>query len=351
MQTDDALILFLPVDPAGPLAWVRVSEGRIIARGDDWGFAEAPARVLGVAPAQSTSMITLDLPALAPAQAARAAQMALGDWRSIGPGEQQFVVEPGAGRRRTIWVDAHLLRSWQARLAEAGLHVKAIVAALTIIPLPAAGWVRYRAGPSVCVLGMGGGWSDDDVLTKAMGASDAVMLDDATVEAALIAALDDPPLNLLSGRFGPRSGWSDLASWRWVAGLALAVLLVSALIPLARAYALHRAAARLESEALGYARQADPQAADPLQTLQKGAGSAFSARYAALAAALSAVNGAELSSLTLTPGGVIEARVRVAHQGELSALLTRLSAGGLVVAADPPTQEQGRLSVPLRVMP
>jgi general secretion pathway protein L len=348
MQERETLFLFLPAVPGAATGWARAVQGRFVAHGRDWaadGFATGDARQIALAPVAVTGMAQVDLPALAPMQAAAAARLALADRLALAESPVLLSVAQGDGPRAACWVDEAWLEATHTALGEAGLVPHALIPACTLLR-PAPGQIlRYRVGDETLCVAQDAAWRDDPVLTAAMGAvQDA---EAGAVEATLLAAADDPPCDLLAVRAQRGRGWLADAG-RAIAALLLAVLIVSALIPVAHAYAQHRAADRLEAEAAQLARRAFPDAADPLAALGQGAGGGFARGYAALAQAVEAVPAAELGGLSYAPAG-LQARVRLADGAARNALLRQLRSAGYEARIEAETREQGRLMLSIQV--
>lgn len=349
MQERETLFLFLPAVTGGAIGWTRAVDGRFVAQGRDWvadGFAAGDAHQIALAPAAATGMALVDLPALAPAQAAAAARLALADRLALAEGPVTLGVAGEDGPRAAFWVKTDWLEAMRAGWSAAGLNPQALVPAAALAnPAPDQA-MRLHAGDERLVVTHGAAWRDDPLLNEAMGRGAPVELDAAAVEAALLVVALHPPCDLLTGARQPRGGtW---AAWRAVAALLLALLIVSALIPVGRALAQHRAAARLEDEARQIARRAFPAAPDSLAALNGAASARFGDGYALIARAVEAVPSAELSALSFAGSG-FQARVRVTDAAARDALLRQLNTAGLEPHMQGETREQGRLSVALRV--
>lgn len=349
MQERETLFLFLPATPGGATGWARAVEGRFVARGTDWaadGFEAGAAHQIALAPVGATGMALVDLPALAPAQAAAAARLALADRLALAQGPVVLAVAEGEGVRAACWVEAAWLDAARLAWAEAGLEPQALVPAGTLFsPVPGEA-LRARLGEDVLVFSQGAAWRDDPIMNAAMGGAAPVDVDAAGVETALLSEAAQPRCDLLVGT-ARKAGWAR-GVWGQVAALLFALAVVTALIPVGHATAEHRAAARLEGGAAQLARQAFPDAADPLAALGRGAQGGFARGYAALAQSVEAVPAAELSSLAYAPAG-LQARVRVADAAARDALLRQLRSAGFDARVEGETREQGRLALTLRM--
>lgn len=336
MTDGEPLILFLPAD------------GGALAPGSIDGHH---GRVVAIAPVAACGMAHVDLPALAPAQAAAAARLQLADRLSLEAEPVHLVVADGNGLRPVCWVAERLMRVWQDQLAALELVPDAIIPAALVMPPPPEGAVRFVLGGETLVAAGPSVWRDDPVLTSALTAAAPVTLDADESADALRAAAASPPLNLLSGAFAQRKGWrSDGQAVRMIALLLAALILVSLLIPVAQAWSIHRAADRLEAQARQIARARFPEAADPLLAARQTRAGAFPARYAALAAAIETSSGAELAGLSFTREGVMDARVRVgAGAAARDAFISQLSGNGLQARLLSQAPEQGRNLLSLRL--
>ncbi len=348
MQERETLFLFLPAVPGAAIGWARAVEGRFVAHGRDWaadGYDAGNTRQIALAPVAITGMAQVNLPALAPMQAAAAARLALADRLVLTEAPVLLGVAQGEGPRAACWVDAAWLEATQSTWGEAGLAPHALIPACTLLR-PAPGQIfRYRVGDETLCVAQDAAWRDEPVLTAAMGAVQDV--ETASAEAASLVAADDPPCDLLA--VTAQRGRGRMAdAGRAIAALLLALLIVSALIPVARAYAQHRAAVWLEAEAAQLARRAFPDAADPLAALGQGTGGGIARGYAALAQAVEAVPAAELAALSYAPAG-LQARVRLADGAARDALLRQLRSAGYETRIEGETREQGRLMLSIRV--
>lgn len=314
------------------------------------GPAGHPARIVAIAPASVCGMALIDLPVLAPAQAAAAARLALADRLALEAEAVHLVVAQGEGPRPACWVAERKMRRWLALLDEAELKPDAIVPANGIAALLPGDPVRLMLATEPLVASRGLIWRDDPVVTAALVEGPVADLGDAETQDLLGRLAEAPPVDFLSGPFAPRVGWrSALPQLRQIAGLAAGVALLSALIPVAQAWSIHRAAERIETAARAAARVALPDAPDPMAALAQMRGGHFLAHYAVLTQVIESQAGTELAALSLSRDGALDARIRVGTGAPRAALLAALAAQGLSPRVIREQAEQGRLLLSLRL--
>jgi type II secretion system protein L len=194
----------------------------------------------------------------------------------------------------------------------------------------------------------------DPALLRAFG-EPSRSLTAAQTEAALIAASEEPPLDLLTGRYALRQGWLDACTVRHMVALALLAFGLFLLLTIAQIWKTNHTADKLESSARADAASQFPQAANPLAdlsarvTAQRGGGAGFLPSIAAVTGALVADPQAELTSAQFDPSGLLQVGLRAPAMGDIGAIKTRIEAAGFVVELGAPITEQGRVVVSLKV--
>jgi len=337
----NATLLFLPPRADDAWRWLRVEAGAVVARGE--GLPDVDGAVVVVSPADAVTLHWANLPARSVAQATAAARILVTE-ASAAPAESLHVaVGDEAADERPIGVVARgTMQAWLDRLAALGFDPRDIVPAPLLLPRPSAGYVRADLGGQSVVRGPTSGFADEARLTAMITGGEAPeTLDRAAVEAAMVAAVARPTLNLRQGPFAKRRRRAiDWALVRRLAVLGGLVLLATLAIDLVRISKYAIAADAAEAEAVAIARQGLPRGADqgdPDRLLTerlsrlRGPGAGFSATAAAVSSAVREVDGTELVALVFSESG--ELRVTVSAEGEAQAnqLVARLRDSGFVV--------------------
>lgn len=338
--------------------WLRIVAGDIVARGDDLAGAlplRDDERVAGIVPAADVIVRTIELRDLADLQAQGAARMALAD-TSLLPAEALHVAvgrSDAEGRRVAIGVPAAQLAAYLAAWAEGGIDPDHLIGAPLLLARPEEGFVRGYVGDGEVVRGVETAFADDPSLTPLIvGDAPLVTVDQATLEAGLVAAVEFPEADLRHGAFAKRRRWNvDMARLRRMALLTLVLgvlILATQIVTIVRTNA--RAAA-IETDTLVQAAAVLPpgstvtdpvlQAEARLATMQ-GAGAGFEILSAAMAAAVSATPNVDLGSMIFDGEGGLRATVRGTSPGDLDAVAAKLTASGLAVVPGPIVAGQGR---------
>jgi general secretion pathway protein L len=297
-------------------------------RGDGTGGAGWPAPdgsplVLAV-PGEAVALHWLDLPDLAPAQAAAAARLALAD--RLAEADPHIAVAPGEGRRAVAVVARKQMAAWAAEAARAGWKPNAIIPDPLLLPVPASGWAVAHDGPRVLARSAAAAFAAEADLAAAIIGTDATSLAQP--------ALPDPlPLNLLTGEYAQVTRWQpDRKQLKRLAVLAAAIAglwLGGDLAALLRARsAASTADAELMALAPGAPDGASAFAALQTQAQRRGAAGGLAALAGPVVQALSARPGAGLASLAYTPAGGLVAGV-AGGAGEAQALADALGAASL----------------------
>lgn len=348
-MSGDRIALFLPAAPGLPWRWLRVAEGAVTARGEGVPAVDAGDECVAIAPADAVTLHHAELAARSQAQAAAAARLLVAE-ASVAPIADLHVAvggeEDGAGRM--IGVAARKrMDGWLAELAEAGIDPIAILPAPILLPRPDHGYVVGDFGDGARVYrGTSSGFAEDPVLsTLIVGDSSLEMLDRASLEASVAAALAEPPLDLRQGDFAPRR--PNVIDWprtRRLAWFAVAILGVSLLITVARVVRYSLSVDALETRTDMLARGALPpgetvnDAASQLTDLlarMRGGGAGFSRTAATAAAAVAMVPGTEITGMTFDPQGKMKVSVVTRTQGQIRDLQDRIAAAGFAVDPSP----------------
>jgi general secretion pathway protein L len=340
--------------------WLRIEGGAIIARGDQAEMLAASddeTRLL-VAPARNVSLHALDLPDLAPAQARAAAQLALAE-KSLLTSDQLHIAcgaqGDGASSRTIAIVSRTDMQAW----IEA-FDPNVIVPSPLLLPCPDQGYVRAYLGDEVVLRGTESGFAEDETLTP-MIIRDApvITLDKDALEAVLIAAAANPPINLREGEFARQRKWRVDQKWlKRTAWIVAALLLVSLLIPLIQITRLSWASDTLEETSASLAQAAlgeavAPEAAvgalDARLAALRGGGAGFVKTAAAASRAIEATTNIELTAMTFNPDGTLRLTLRATTADEIRTVQARMRAAGLDVTSGPINPSQGQPVVETQV--
>ena len=349
-----ATLLFLP-DGDRPYRWARVADG-VIEEGE--GVPEAE-QVVAVAPADAVTLHWAELPTRSQAQATAAARLLASD-ASAAPASDLHVAvgEEGRAERPIGVVGLDAMRGWLADLARMGVDPVAIVPAPMLLPAPAEGYARAELGGRGVVRGRSAGFADEGALTALLtgGVAPAEVGRDDLMQ-ALTAA---PALDLRQGPFARRGRVGvDWRLLRRLASYAAAILLATLAIDLVRIARYSFGADALEGRADTIARQGlarGTTVSDPARQLDerlaglRGPGQGFTATGAAVFAALQAVPGSELSSLSFD-GGTLRIGVSTATEAGVNDLKAAIERAGFVVNAGTFAAAGGRFTGEFTVVP
>uniref|UniRef100_UPI0035C999F9 type II secretion system protein GspL n=1 Tax=uncultured Sphingomonas sp. TaxID=158754 RepID=UPI0035C999F9 len=361
----DTLVLFLPAHNV-PWRWLRIAGDGVAARGEGFPvLAEDESAQVAVVPADAVTLHWAELPDRSLAQSVTAARMLAADASATPIGELHVAVgREGANVERPIGVVAATqMHAWLALLAENGVDPDLLLPAPMLLPRPETGYLRADLGGEGVVRGTTSGFADEARLTELVtgGAAPAVMGRDE-LEAAIVAAVAVPPLDLRQGPFARRTRIGiDWALIRRLGWLTAAILGVTVLITFVQLLKYSSAADDLERRAdllarTGLARgeavsDADRQLSARLDRL-RGGGLGFSRTGAAVFAAIRATPGTEVHTLAFEPSGAMRVTIAVQNEGQILDLQRRLDASGL--SATPQGQflaANGRLTGDLMVKP
>lgn len=355
------LLVFLRGE--GELAWLRLDGERVVARGAATPVPEPDEPVIAVAPGEAVTLHWVEMPALAPAQAAAAGRMAAAEVCAAPITHAHVAVGPRdeAGYCCLGVVDAAAMADWLARCRDAGLDPDVVVPTPLLIPAPGEGVRVAEAGDLILARGERLAFgAEPELAALLIGEAAPERLDIAAFEAGLTAALDAAPVNLRQGAFAKQRPWRlDRRRLRRLAGwgalILLSLPLISLVMMMRHGFAADTAEMALAAEAQRVLPRGveivDPVAQVEGRLAETGAGGpGFSTAAAALFIALRDVGGAELTSLRYADRQLI-ASVATANGGDLAILQERLRAAGFEATPGAPRSEAGRATVELTVRP
>jgi general secretion pathway protein L len=361
------LLLFLSDARPG---WLRLEDGFVAERGDAGSPPPPPEdvadrhRVVAVVPAEDVAVHWVDLPMLAPAQAAAAARLLAAE-ASAEPLERLHVAIDNkrggeAGLRAMAIVSTARMSEWLDQAAALGHDPDHVLPKSLLIDPPETGLRRLRGGGLDIVRGPTAAFAAEPDLVSVAAAGEPIeTIENAAFEAALADVLATAPLDLRQGAFARRR--RRRVDWRLVRRLALlgaAVVAVTLLIQLTLIMRYSFAADRLEGEAEAVARRALPRAAAianaPAQLSERlsalrGGGAGFGATAAAAFAAVRDTPNVDLGSLRFDRDGSLQLSVLAGGAGDIAALQQRLAAAGFLVSAGAARPGGGRQVADLTV--
>jgi general secretion pathway protein L len=326
-----------------PGHWLRIEDDTIIARGArPVDVDPGDARVVGIVPGRDTIVHALAVTGLTEAQARGAARLAMAETSVVPVDTLHVAVGPEAdGARETVAIDAARMAQRLVDLAAQGFDPDALIPAVLIAPPPAAGFVRALLGDETVVRGEGAAFTDDPVLTPLLAPGPIDTLDRDETEAAIVAAVAKPKVNLRQGSFAKRQRWvPDRARLRTILWLAAACLATLLLVPLATLVNLTMTARAIEARNIERAQAVLPASTvvvNPVAQLDERLGltglqnGGFLPLAGAVAKAVEAVPGVEIERLVYTGAEGLRVGVRAPNTGDYQLLVAKLTASGLAV--------------------
>jgi general secretion pathway protein L len=239
------------------------------------------------------------------------------------------------------------------------LDPAAIVPAALLLPRPEEGFVGGQVGEEGLLRDASSAFVDDGLGDRLVGDATVEMLPPEAIDAALVEALDAPPLNLRQGAFARRRrraiDWGVVRRSAVLTGLILLTVLAIALVRIVR---LHADTAARDAEAVEAARAVAPEVATAAQAeaavnarlAARGIGGrGFAGPTAQLLSAMRSVPGVTLTALARTGDGALAATLAAASVDEIDTVLATLRRAGYLVTAEPPQNQGGRNAVAVRV--
>lgn len=364
----EALVILVPPVADAPPRWWRVADRRIVATGHDveWNLPDADDRpveigpVLLLVPAAAVTLHRALLPDLAPRQAAAAARLMALENSAAAPDTLHIGTGPrdGDGGLDVAVVSAGAMAQWLRWAGHHAIDPDAIVPAPLLLPRPDEGFVFARIGDEPVWRDAAAALADPELAPLIVGDAPVAEVPPDAIEAAMIAAVAQPPLDLRTGLFAKRRRGIDWALVRRAAVLAGLILALSLVISIVRIARLEGDTVRLDSNSVAAARRIAPEvaSADAAEAAVNArltalglAGRGFGAPLAQLFAALQPVPAVALTALERTGEGTLRATLAAAKPDDINAVLIPLQQTGYVVTADPPQNQGGQVSVGITV--
>ncbi|MES2755714.1 MAG: type II secretion system protein GspL [Pseudomonadota bacterium] len=364
-----ALAILLPAGGDDPARWLLVEDERIVARGEGDGWPRdddpgAATRAVLIAPAVAVSLHRAVLPELADRQAAAAARLMAVE-NALGAADTLHIAtgaRDGDGAMDVAVVANADMADWLGWAGHHALDVTALIPAALLLPRPEEGFVRARIGDETVARDPATAFAiDDAVADLVIGDAPVIDLTVTEIEAALVASLALPPLDLRQGVFARRQRRAiDWGLVRRAGVLVGVILLLSLIIALVRIAKLDNDTERLDAEALTAARTVIPGAASAAaaesaldaraSTLGVG-GRGFGGSAARLFAALDQSPAVALTALDVARDGTIRATLAGPTANDLDVAVAALRGSGAGATTTPVQSADGRQSVQLTVAP
>ena len=342
----DGLLIVLPAVAGGEWRWRRVRDDALeswhsYSPGDDapWGEPREGDRVIALVPSDQAPVRVRPRGAMPLAQALAAARLESGGEGlhvAVGEGERGILVATAAQSAMDLWL---------AELATAGLAPDALVPAALVLPAPATGAVSAELAGQPLARTPDAAFAGELELVAALAGGEPETLSAGALEAALLAAWRDPPLNLRQGIYAPRRvSFFRLPDWTQLARMTAVAALLGLLILAVETVKLNLDASSREDAALVAAQKRFPAAVDlaSAQALAAGelarrgeGGGSFAAPASALLAAMRPIPSVALRDLGYAADGTLRFQAAAPTADDINRLLVSLQADGWQVTVPP----------------
>lgn len=332
--------------------WLIIASGQVVDRGQGFPLAAEGSRVVGVIPASDVVVHHFALPKLTDAQARAAARLAVAE-NSVSPLATLHVAvgTESQGERTIVVLSALHMTEYLAEMAARGMDPESVIAAPLLLPRLDNGFVMADLGGETVIRGRDGAFLDDPALTPLLTDGQIRMFDAEETDAAIIAAVRNPEVDLRQGAFRLRRRWPlDHSRLRRIGYLAAACLTMTIVSPLVEIFHLNAKAGQIEARNNAVAQSLLPAGTvvvDPLAQLDErvralgGAWGSFLHLTNAVAWAASNAPNVELGTMTFDAAG-LHFNAHAALSAELAVFETRMVASGLIVTPSPSTAAGGR---------
>jgi len=257
------------------------------------------------------------------------------------------------------------MTAWADWLSARGLSAASIIPAAATVPPPEPDmlWTAEVGGEAIMRTADRAFLSDPELDPLIAGDRNVAPLDAEQMRDALLLSLAAPPLDLLSGAWKPKRGWSvDPGLLRLAKRLLIALVLVSLLIPIIYAIRLTSDTNRADEAAVTIAKKigiaaTDAEAAeaeiDRRLATAGGGPLAFSVPASALYDAMRDAPGVSLKSLAHRTDGTLTTTLAGPRVDDINKVLLALQARGYRITAQPMagTDGQQMANVTIRAVP
>ena len=271
-----------------------------------------------------------------------------------------------AGQAVPVAVTTHaVMTAWSDWLKARDLSPAAIIPAAAAVPPPEPDslWTAEVGGEQI-VRAADHAYASDPQLDPLIARGHAILpLDADRMREALLMTLAAAPLDLLSGEWKPKRSWSlDPALLRLAKRLAIALFVVSLLIPIIHAVRLASDSGRADDAVVAMAKKAGVTATDAtaaeaeLDRRLAAAGGgplAFSVPASALYDAMRDTPGVALKTLSHRTDGTLTTMLAAPRVEDINAVLLALQARGYRVTAQPMAGSDGQqmANITIRAVP
>jgi general secretion pathway protein L len=348
LASGDGLLIVLPTEAGGEWQWRRVRDGALHtwhsyrpgdnAPWDDSGEAE---RVVALVPSDQAPVRVRARGTMPEAQALAAARL---EAAQDGP-DLHIAAAAQADRILVATAAPSAMDLWLAELATAGLIPEALVPAALVLPAPASGAVLAELAGQALARTPDAAFAGEPEMVAALAGSEPEPLPDDALDAALLAAWRDPPLNLRQGAYAPRRvSFFRLPDWVQLARMAAVAMLLGFLILGVETVKLNLDASAREQAALTAAQKRFPAAVDLASAQSLAAaelarrgegGGSFTAPAAAVLAAMRPVPTLALRDLGYAPDGTLRFQAAAPSADAINRLLLTLQQEGWQVTVPP----------------
>jgi general secretion pathway protein L len=358
------LVLALPAVPDARDAttcWWSVVDGAIVARGADDAWRDllagdgSPVSVIALAPAAATRIGFARIADMPPRQAAAIARLqalepALGDPATLHC-VARAPAPPGDHVITAVVANATMLE-WLDWLDAMGVDAVSVIPAALLLPL-GDDWRAARIAGEPVIGRSGIVFPNEPALVSALvGQEEVAEVAPEIIDAALLAALAAPPLDLRVGAFARRRRWFvDRARVRELAILLAFVPLIALMIALVTLWQLDASADRLDADAVARASAAlgkpvtiaTAEAELDVRASQiAGAGGQLATPLAALYQQMQGETTISATALGWRSDGTLAATLAAPRIDEINRLLLGLQRDGYTVTAVPRQGSDGR---------
>ena len=344
--SEDGLLIVLPAVTGDDWQWRQVNDGALDPWADyrpgdavPWGELADDHRVVALVPSDQAPVRVRPHGTMPLAQALAAARLESGGEGlhvAVAAGERDILVATAAQSAMDLWL---------AELAAVGLIPEALIPAALILPAPATGAVSGELAGQAVARTPEAAFAGEPELVAALAGSASETVSSDALEAALLEAWRNPPLNLRQGVYAPRRvSFFRLSDWSQLARMAAVVALLGFLILAVETVKLNLDASSRENAALVAAQKRFPAAVDlaSAQALAAGelarrgeGGASFTAPAAALLAAMRPIPSVALRDLGYAADGTLRFQAAAPTADDINRMLTALQQDGWQVTVPP----------------
>ncbi len=365
-------VIVLPRESETPPVWYRVAQERIVRRGrgtewlppeDEQTPDEAVGKAMLVLPPHVTTLHWIACPGMTSRQGAAAARLMALDV-SIGEGDQLHAAvaanDDGEAPHVVAVTSRSAMQHWLEWAKTHGIEQASFVPSALLLPAPENGFVRAPIGGADVVRGADTAFEgSDDVAALIMGDAPVTRLPPDNIDDALLAALNDPPLDLRQGIYAQRApSMFDAARLRRMAIMFGGIIVIGLLISLITIIRLNAEASRLDAQTVELAKTIDPTVEDPdaadarITALfaARGGRGGFSGMMAGVMTAMQANPNVTLTSVNQTADGSLRLQFSATRAEEINDVLIAIQEAGWRISANAVQQRGAQLIADIMVV-